>query len=44
MRSDRLLSLLGTRGMRAIERLMGMILTLVAVQMVLNGLSLWTTK
>lgn len=41
---DRLLSLLGNRGMRAIERLMGMILTLVAVQMILNGLSLYVAN
>ena len=41
---DRLLGLLGNRGMRAIERLMGMILTLVAVQMILNGLSLYVAN
>ncbi|MFO1450981.1 MAG: MarC family protein [Opitutaceae bacterium] len=41
---DRLLILLGNRGMRAIERLMGMILTLVAVQMILNGLSLYVAN
>lgn len=41
---ERLLQLLGAKGMRAIERLMGMILTLVAVQMILNGISLyWVT-
>ena len=41
---ERLMQLLGARGMRAIERLMGMILTLVAVQMILNGISLyWAT-
>jgi len=38
---DRLLDLLGSRGMRAVERLMGMILTLIAVQMILNGVSLY---
>lgn len=38
---DRLMQFLGARGMRAIERLMGMILTLIAVQMMLNGLSLY---
>ena len=39
-----LMQLLGIKGMRAIERLMGMILTLVAVQMILNGISLyWVT-
>jgi multiple antibiotic resistance protein len=41
---ERLMGVLGLRGMRAIERLMGMILTLVAVQMILNGISLyWLT-
>lgn len=41
---ERLMRLLGPRGMRAIERLMGMILTLIAVQMILNGISLyWAT-
>lgn len=38
---ERVMRLLGTRGMRAIERLMGMLLTLVAVQMVMDGLSLY---
>jgi multiple antibiotic resistance protein len=38
---ERFMRLLGVRGMRAIERLMGMILTLIAVQMMLNGLSLY---
>ncbi len=38
---DRLMLFLGARGMRAIERLMGMVLTLVAVQMILNGISLY---
>jgi multiple antibiotic resistance protein len=38
---ERFMRLLGARGMRAIERLMGMILTLIAVQMMLNGLSLY---
>jgi multiple antibiotic resistance protein len=38
---ERLMRLLGARGMRAIERLMGMILILIAVQMMLNGLSLY---
>jgi len=38
---DRLMGLLGNRGMRAVERLMGMILTLIAVQMILNGISLY---
>ena len=33
-----LLSILGTRGSRALERLMGMILVLIAIQMLLNGI------
>ena len=38
---ERVLRLLGTRGMRAVERLMGMLLILIAVQMVMDGLSLY---
>lgn len=38
---ERILRLLGARGMRAVERLMGMLLILIAVQMVMNGLSLY---
>jgi multiple antibiotic resistance protein len=41
---ERLMRVLGVRGMRAIERLMGMILTLIAVQMMLNGLSLYVAS
>ena len=41
---ERMMGWMGARGMRAVERLMGMILTLVAVQMMLNGISLyWKT-
>jgi len=36
--SERLLSLLGEKVLKAIERLMGMILTTMAVQMLLNGI------
>lgn len=38
---ERITNRLGPRGMRAIERLMGMLLILIAVQMVMNGLSLY---
>lgn len=38
---ERLMGWLGARGMRAVERLMGMVLTLIAVQMMLNGISLY---
>lgn len=38
---ERIMRLLGARGMRAVERLMGMLLILIAVQMVMNGLSLY---
>ncbi len=38
---QRVVRLLGPRGMRAVERLMGMLLILIAVQMVMNGLSLY---
>ncbi len=38
MFSDRLSLLLGTRGSRAVERLMGMILTTVAVEMLIKGI------
>lgn len=38
---ERVVRLLGRRGMRAVERLMGMLLILIAVQMVMNGLSLY---
>lgn len=38
---QRVMGLLGARGMRAVERLMGMLLILIAVQMVMNGLSLY---
>lgn len=41
---ERLMGVLGVRGIRAIERLMGMILTLIAVQMMLNGLSLYVAS
>ncbi|HEX2100420.1 MAG TPA: MarC family protein [Candidatus Synoicihabitans sp.] len=41
MAGERLLRLFGPRGMRALERLMGMLLILIAVQMVMNGLSLY---
>jgi multiple antibiotic resistance protein len=37
--APRLMKLLGTRGVRALERLMGMLLILLAIQMFLNGLS-----
>ncbi len=36
--SPRLMALLGTRGSRALERLMGMILVTLATQMLLNGI------
>jgi small neutral amino acid transporter SnatA (MarC family) len=32
---------LGDSGLRAVTRLMGMILTVMAVQMMLNGLTVW---
>ncbi len=38
---ERLARLLGTRGMRAAERLMGMLLILIAVQMMADGISLY---
>jgi multiple antibiotic resistance protein len=38
---ERIMQLLGHRGMRAMERLMGMLLILIAVQMMMNGLSLY---
>lgn len=38
---ERVARLLGTRGMRAAERLMGMLLILVAVQMITDGISLY---
>lgn len=38
---ERCMRFLGPRGMRAIERLMGMVLVLISVQMILNGLSLY---
>lgn len=38
MFSDRLSLLLGTRGSKAVERLMGMILTAVAVEMLIKGI------
>ena len=37
--SPLILKLLGKRGLRALERLMGMLLVLLAVQMFLNGLT-----
>jgi multiple antibiotic resistance protein len=37
MLSERLFQILGTRGLKAIERLMGMILISIAVQMLLNA-------
>lgn len=36
--SPRVLSLIGERGSRALERLMGMILVILAIQMLLNGI------
>jgi len=39
MMSQRLYKLLGARGLKAIERLMGMILISVSVQMLLNGIA-----
>lgn len=41
---ERVVRLLGPRGMRAVERLMGMLLILIAVQMVMNGLSLYVAS
>ncbi len=38
---ERLARLLGTRGMRAAERLMGMLLILIAVQMITDGIGLY---
>lgn len=38
---SRIARLLGTKGMRAAERLMGMLLILIAVQMMTNGISLY---
>lgn len=38
---ERVARILGTRGMRAAERLMGMLLILIAVQMITDGISLW---
>lgn len=37
--SNRIMKLLGSRGVYAIERLMGMILIMLAVQMLINGIS-----
>ena len=37
-RSAFLMQVLGTRGARALERLMGMILVILATQMLLNGI------
>ena len=39
MMSQRLYKVLGARGLKAIERLMGMILISVSVQMLLNGIA-----
>lgn len=39
--SPRIHAFLGTRGSRALERLMGMLLVMMAVQMVLDGLRVW---
>lgn len=39
--SQKLYKVLGARGLKAIERLMGMILVTVSVQMLLNGVSAW---
>jgi multiple antibiotic resistance protein len=36
--SPKLLAVLGTRGSRALERLMGMILVIIATQMLLDGI------
>ncbi len=41
--APRLLAVLGRKGARAIERLMGLILIMLAVQMFLDGLAAWTT-
>ncbi len=41
--SPLLLRILGTRGARALERLMGLLLILVAVQMFLDGVTTYTT-
>jgi len=38
---ERVARLLGARGMRATERLMGMLLILIAVQMMTDGISLY---
>jgi multiple antibiotic resistance protein len=35
--SSRIMELIGRRGLRAVERLMGMLLAMIAVQMLLNG-------
>ncbi|WP_051790573.1 MarC family protein [Endozoicomonas montiporae] len=37
--SNRIMKLLGNRGVFAIERLMGMILIMLSVQMLINGIS-----
>lgn len=37
--SPRIMDVLGRRGLRALEKLMGMILIMIAVQMLLNGIS-----
>jgi len=42
--SPYLMRLLGERGMRALARLMGMLLVLLAVQMLLNGISQYVTQ
>lgn len=41
--APRLLATLGRKGTRAIERLMGLILIMLAVQMFLDGLAAWTS-
>jgi multiple antibiotic resistance protein len=40
----RLIGLLGTKGTRAIERLMGLVLIMLSVQMFLDGLDAWMAK
>jgi MarC family membrane protein len=42
--ADRVQQVLGTRGVRALERLMGLVLTAIAVQMLLNGVADFVRK
>jgi len=41
--SPRIMKLLGSKGARALERLMGLVLIMVAVQMFLDGLKAWAS-